>query len=132
MVVGWAMGEALGGLGAEGAPMRGTTATARTGGVAARTVAAVKRYRTGSTVVRPCRGHGRIRGGAVYRGDGPVRVGQVPAAALPGRAGHADLGAGRGRRRADRETGLGRLRRAAGHVAPGGARAGPHSRDGHP
>jgi putative ABC transport system ATP-binding protein len=36
--------------------MRGTTATTRTGGVAARTVAAVKRYGTGSTLVEALAG----------------------------------------------------------------------------
>jgi putative ABC transport system ATP-binding protein len=37
-----------------------------------------------------------------------------------------------GRRRADREPGLARLRRTARHAAPGRGRAGPHHRDGHP
>jgi putative ABC transport system ATP-binding protein len=52
MVVGWAMGEAAWEQSEQKEPpMPGTTAATRTGGVAARTVAAVKRYGTGSTVV---------------------------------------------------------------------------------
>jgi hypothetical protein len=57
MVVGWATGEAArGGVGQKEPRVRGTTATTRTGGVAARTVAAVKRYGTGPTVVEALAG----------------------------------------------------------------------------
>ena len=69
---------------------------------AARAVDLVKTYGTGEAGSMPSTGSPWIRAGAVHRGHGAVRIGQVDADALHGRAGHPDVGPGLRRRRGDR------------------------------